>query len=271
MSLLIEVQDKLSRKIRRAGDALRVWRLSTQRDIWPCLERKHLVVGCESSGTTPISHLLFRGRPARFLIEGEQRWVWDVYKSVYQGRSRVEAYPRLQLFDNFKVPGFAAILPQFLTAFPNTRVVYVVRDPRDVVVSAYKTWKVARRAALSEIGWVKHNWLGIAETDPVGRLAHRWRTYLEHSQQVPGVTYVRYEDFCADKVGFLARLAESLSLAVDLSAAAERCDRQASTADTRAYQPEGPGAWQKADWLTGRDIERIEQVCGMHMRRWNYL
>jgi len=271
MSLLTAVPGKLTRRIRRGRDALRVWRLSARRNLWPCRDRKYLVVGCESSGTTPISHLLFRGQPGRFLIEGDERWVWDVYQCVYQGHRRVQDYPRLQLYESLKVPGFAAILPQFVEAFPNTHTIYVVRDPRDVAVSAYRTWKAAGPAQLAQIPWVKQTWLGIAETDPVARLAQRWRIYLERSQLVPGVTYVRYEDFCADKVDFITRLAVSLGRRADDQALQHRCDQQASTADTRAYRPAGPGSWRETDCLSAEDLRRIEEICHVHMRRWNYL
>ena len=77
----------------------------------------------------------------------------------------------MQLYDSIKVPGFAAILPEFLEEFPNTSVIYVLRDPRDVVASAYRTWKVDTRDRLESIPWVRQTWLGIRDEDPVARLA----------------------------------------------------------------------------------------------------
>ena len=258
-------------RCRRALDEFAVRRLSSRPSCWPCLRRMHLVVGCESSGTTPISHLLLRDGRTRFLREGENQWVWELYQAVYQGRKRVRDYPRLQLFGSLKVPGFAAILPQFLEEFPQTRVLYVVRDPRDVVASAYKTWKVTTRDGLRTIPWVAETWLGITERDPVARLARRWQIYLRTSASVPGVTYVRYEDFCADKAGQISRLASELGLPIDPQRVRRLCDRQASDSDARDYRPDGPGAWQREGVLNAVDLRIIEDICGAEMRQWHYL
>lgn len=260
---------RCARRLRRLADDVAEFRIRARRAPWPCVSRKYLVVGCESSGTTPISHLLFRTGPTRFLIEGDNPWVWALYQAVYQGHRRVRDYPRLQLYDSLKVPGFAAILPQLLEEFPNTSVIYVLRDPRDVVVSAYKTHQLTARDQLGSIAWVRQTWLGIRDEDPVARLAWRWRLYLERSQQVPGVTYVRYEDFCADKVGCIRRWASRLELQVDEGQIRRVCDRQASTPDARDYRPEGPGAWRNS-YLTDHDAAIIEGICGTHMRRWGY-
>jgi len=114
--MLDRLKDRIetSVKVNRFKDALGVTRIRLRRNPWPCLDKKYLVVGCESSGTTPISHLLLRHGAKRFLLEGVGGWVWDLYMSVFQGHSRVRDYPQLQLYDRLKVPGFAAILPQYV-------------------------------------------------------------------------------------------------------------------------------------------------------------
>ena len=134
-----------SEKLNRLRNGVGVMLTRLQRNPWPCVNEKRLVVGCESSGTTPIGRMLLRDTSRRFLFEGNNTWVWDLYMSVYQGHSQVRDYPALQLFDGIKVPGFAAILEQFVTEFPNTKILYVVRDPRDVLASAYRTHRIERR------------------------------------------------------------------------------------------------------------------------------
>ena len=255
-------------KINYLRDAVGVAGLKLARAPWPCLGRKYLVVGCESSGTTPISHLLLRNGSGRFLLEGINTWVWELYMSVYQGHSRVRDYPRLQLYDRIKVPGFAAILPQFVEEFPNARVVYVVRDPRDVVASAYRTHRVTTREQLRSISWVSETWLGITDPDPIARLAIRWRTYLERSQLVPGVLYVRYEDFCADRLGFLKSLGAQLGIDVDEDSVRQRCEKQASDS-FREYEPKGPSSWRGGP-VTDQDVKIIEETCGAEMQVHGY-
>ncbi len=265
-----ELLFRVRRRCRRAMDDFAEWRIRHRNDCWPCTARKYLVVGCESSGTTPISHLLLRTGKFRFFVEGDNPWVWNLYQSVYQGHSQVSDYPRLQLYDAIKVPGFAAILPQFREQFPNSIIVFVVRDPRDVVVSAFKTWNLNTREELASIPWVTQTWLGIDESDPVARLAWRWRLYLERSQGDPGVTNVRYEDFCADKPGFIQNLASELGIPINPDVVSARCDRQASSPDARNYHPTGPGSSRQFGLVGKRDRSLLEEICGAQMREWGY-
>jgi hypothetical protein len=257
-------------KVHWAKDKFRLALLRLQRPLWPCPDRKILVVGCESSGTTVISHLLLRGGTGRFFFEGVNGWVWNAYESVYQGHRRMRDYPRLQLYDRIKVPGFAAILPQFIEEYPNTQVVYCIRDPRDVLPSAYRTKRITTRQQLANITWVRETWLGIEETDPVARLARRWSIYLERSQQVPNVHYVRYEDFCADKLGTIRRLAKAVGIEIDEQKLAQSKDEQASAPDVRSYTPHQVNSWKNSPFVSQKDIRIIEEICGPQMEQWNY-
>jgi len=270
--MLEKLKERLERsvKLNYVRDAFGVARLRLRRKLWPCVDRKYLVVGCESSGTTPISHLLLRHGKGRFLLEGYNTWVWDLYMSVYQGHSRVRDWPRLQLYDRIKVPGFAAILPQFVEEFPNTRVVYCVRDPRDVVASAYRTFRVQSPEELRSTRWVTQTWLGITDVDPIARLARRWLIYGQRSSLVPDVIWIRYEDFCADPPGFIQSLAARLELEIDVDDVRRRCREQASEKDVRDYAPRGPGGWQDG-CLTQQDVAIIEEICGPQMRQFGYL
>ena len=139
------------------------------------------------------------------------------------------------------------------------------------MVSAYKTKKVTSREQLASISWVRQTWLGIEEKDPVARLAWRWRIYLDRSQLVDGVYYVRYEDFCANKVGFIANLASRVGIDIDVQDVRARCELQASSPEARDYRPKGPGAWKREPCLSCQDREIIEEICGEYMQTWGYL
>jgi hypothetical protein len=243
-----------------------IWTL----DRWPCLDQKNLLVGSESSGTTAVANLLYQGvEHMRFLEEGDESWVWHAYQSVYQGHKTIRDYPRLQLFDAVKVPGFAVIIGEFREAFPNSDVIYLVRDPRDVVNSAVKTWKVASTEELAGIPWSRENWLDIAATDPVERIATRWKTYLHCATAQEDVHFLRYEDFCADKVAAVRKLAEMTGLPFDEDRVRTLKDRQLSRQPTRAYHPQGPGGWRNGI-LREEHIRSIERVCGEEMGVWGY-
>ena len=241
--------------------------IQLKRNPWPCLKPKKLVVGCEASGTTAIGRTLLANGAKRFLYEGANDWVWDLYMSVYQGQSRVSDYPALQLFDRIKVPGFASILEQFVEAFPNTDILYVVRDPRDVLASAYRTKGVTTREEFAKIQWVEETWLGIEDRDPVARMARRWRIYLECSRKVPQVNYVRYEDFFENKIDCLMRLGELMGVELDQKWILEQRDRQS---DFRGYKPVGPGSYNQCPYVSADDIKTVEDICGDLMKEWNY-
>ena len=237
-------------------------------DMWPCTDRKYLLVGSESSGTTAVADFLFKGvSGVRFLQEGRQQWVWEVHQRVYAGLAKVRDYPRLQLFDAIKVPGFAMIIEQFRVEFPDTRVVYMVRDPRDFVSSAYRTWRVRGINDPSDIPWVSEDWLGIGSRDPLERLCLRWMMYLHSASEAGDVVFVRYEDFYHDKLGTIGDLAERLGLPLNAERVAERKDTQISKA--RGYEPRGPGTWKES--LASDQVRTIERICADEMKDWGYV
>ncbi|MDH5387400.1 MAG: GNAT family N-acetyltransferase [Gammaproteobacteria bacterium] len=237
---------------------------------WPSLEKKYLLVGSESSGTTAVSDLLFKEVDnLRYLEEGEQQWVWKAYRSVYQKNTSLRNYPRLQLFDAIKVPGFSVIINEFLKEFPNTTVVYLIRDPRDFASSAIKTWKIRQMGEFKNIPWTDVQWLGVDCADPVERLAQRWKAYLTAAMKVDGVIFIKYEDFCQDKVGVISSLCKTLNLPFDKARVTQLCDIQLSHASVRAYRPSGPGGWQHSI-LEREHIEKIETICKEEMLKWGY-
>lgn len=261
---------RIQRKAWRIADRTRLKLFPGKYSQWPCHESKRLVVGCESSGTTIIAKSLFGKVPFRFLVEGQQSWVWDARSKIFQGLASFEDYPHLRLFDTWKVPGFAPVLPQLRKCYPNCPAVYVVRNPRDVIASAFRTFRITTRDEFSRIPWVQANWLGIEETDPFARLAMRWRIYLERAAQVDHVKYVRYEDFCDNKVDTIHQLAKFLDLKIDLEFVRSICDQQASNQNARSYPPQGPNSWQSVPAISAADIEMVEQICGPHLATWGY-
>lgn len=244
-------------------------RVITALDRWPCTDPKYLLVGSESSGTTAVGTFLFEGTPGiRFFKEGSrQAWVWDAYKRIHMGTASIQDYPRLQLFDAIKVPGFAMIIEPFREGFPDTRVIYMVRDPRDFVTSAFRTWRAQGVDDPSGIPWVSEDWLEIPSSDPVERLCLRWQAYLQTASRAGDVLFVRYEDFYGDKVGTIRDLAERFGLPFSEERVLARKDEQISRA--RHYMPAGPGAWR--DSLLEEQVRTVERLCGDEMRRWCYL
>jgi len=266
--LLRRVSRRFALEVQDAVDKTRGSVISAL-DRWPCTDRKYLIVGSESSGTTALADLLFVGIPGiRFFREGRrQAWVWEAYKRIHQGKASIRDYPRLQLFDAIKVPGFAMIIEQFRAGFTDTRVIYVVRDPRDFVGSAFRTWRAQGVDDPARIPWVYEDWLEIPNSDPVERLCMRWKAYLRSGSNAQDVVFIRYEDFYADKLLVIHDLAGLLGLPFNEERVAARKDEQISRA--RHYIPRGPGGW--SDDLTPEQVQTIERLCADEMRTWNYL
>lgn len=268
-SLPAKVARKIHREVTAISDHLRGTVINVL-DRWPCGDAKYLLVGSESSGTTAVSDLLFMEIAGiRFLNEGAQSWVWEAYQRIYQNQKTIRDYPKLQLFDAIKVPGFAAIIPQFREGFPNCRITYMVRDPRDFVNSAIKTFKAKAIEDLRTIPWVTEDWLGIPNQDPVERLCVRWKEYLRLAVEAEGVEFLRYEDFCADKLGTIRELASAMGLPFNESRVGKLADVQLMHSSVRDYKPKGPGGW-KTGLLTKGDIDKIESICRPEMERWDY-
>ena len=255
--------------VQEVYDSLRACWISSN-NKWPCLSKKYLIVCSESSGSTAIANLLFLEIPfVRFLEEGDHQWVWEAYQNIYKKINRITDYPRLQLFDAIKVPGFANIIDDFRGGFPNAVVIYIVRDPRDFVNSAINTWKVNSVSELSGVSWCSENWLDIPNSDPVERLAIRWKKYINAAMKADNVIFIKYEDFCKDKVGIIKSLADQAGLPFNRDRVQQLCDVQLSHKSVRDYKPKGPGGW-KSGLLRKDHIQKIEAICKDEMIAWEY-
>ena len=158
------------------------------------------------------------------------------------------------------------IIEPFKAEFPATSVVYVVRDPRDFVSSAIRTWASQGISELSAIPWVAEDWLRLQSEDPLERLCLRWRSYLRSAEQADDVIFIRYEDFYHDKVETIRVLARRLDLPFNEQRVTDRQDLQISRA--RKYAPRGPGSWNGE--LSPQQVRHIERSCADEMGRWGY-
>lgn len=231
---------------------------------------KYLLVGSESSGTTAVANLLFQDQPGiRYLEEGIESWVWGAYRDIYNKRKYIQDFPQLMLFDAIKVPGFSVILAEFKNFYPNTKIIYMVRDPRDFINSAINTWKINNIEELHKIPWADISWLGINNDDPIESLALRWKIYLNKAEIEQDIIFVKYEDYYNDKFGTIKYLCDILKLSFNEKRFKELSDQQLSHKSVRYYKPKGPGGW-KNSILRREDISKVEIICKEDMRKWGY-
>jgi hypothetical protein len=174
------------------------------------------IVGCQSSGTTPLRLMLDShpniacGPETRFLADFAHltRESWD--------RLRLYGFPKeywhakvAELFDGFKTdyahghgkprwadktPRYALSLDYILELFPDCQIIHVIRDGRDVVVSH------------------RHRWGYLSALKAVEKWSRYIRTARAVGQRLPPGRYheVRYERLVAEPEPTLRELLEFL-------------------------------------------------------------
>ena len=169
----------------------------------------------------------------------------------------------------FKDPMMTFFPRQVIDRFPEGRYVFVIRDPRDNIRSFLNrrgnipgNLKNLPSAMRSPRSTFNADMWGAEDENYIGILAHRWNcavhNYLEHQDRL---TLASYEDFCADKPAFIARLATSIGLLPtnDISA---KVDIQ--------YQPGGDRHVSWNEFFGDDNLHKIETICGSLMKQLNY-
>jgi hypothetical protein len=168
------------------------------------------------------------------------------------------------------------------------RVIYIVRDPRDVVVSQYHYHrKIKKIEDDSPIEKFVTRFLA-GETCPHGSWGQNVVTWLATSEGDPRFLLLRYEDMVADTAGELRKIvaflglhtsAEQIAQAVERSSAgrmrkleqaeSDQCGlTKGSRKDLSFVRAAGSGGWRSE--LPGPMVEKIEAAWGSLMRHLGY-
>src|SRR4051794_10325472 len=228
------------RSARRAADATRLLLGVAQPQV--------LVLGNQKSGTTAIAALLAQRLGVRVTLDIPALWGDDLERRRAGARSLrwlAARHPRAFTAAVVKEPNLTFRFDQARAAFPHSRVVFVVREPRANIRSILSRLGLpgdadeltaAQRAAVPPV-WravLDPELLGLAPGTYIETLARRWSAaadiYLRHAGDL---TLVRYEDFVRDKVAVITATAQALGLVVRYDIAAS-VDRQ--------FQPRGSRA-----------------------------
>jgi hypothetical protein len=167
-------------------------------DVW--------IVSYPKSGNTWTRFLIAN------LIAGDQTVGWSnierLVPDIYLGRDALyRALPRPRYFKSHE-----AYRPEY------RRVVFIVRDPRDVAVSNYHFVRKAKLVPLdATIEDVTQQFMD-GVFGPYGSWGENVGSWLGARRGTPDFTVVRYEDLLADTEGQLARIAEALHLSIEAGA-----------------------------------------------------
>lgn len=163
-----------------------------------------------------------------------------------------------------KEPHGSVGAPAIMSALPESRMILLVRDPRDVVASILD--------AASESGWRKSSWEG-ADGDPDTFVRLRAELYLEsvgnakvayEAHAGPKVT-IRYEDLRADTSSVMKSVFSRLGIPVDEDKLARAVSEHSwesipeeAKGEGKFYRKAKPGGWRED--LTTEQAEVVERI-----------
>jgi len=162
-----------------------------------------------------------------------------------------------------KTPVHALRLSYILGHFPEGRVVFVVRDPRDSLRSAKNHPGV---------------WKDLPSEDPLGAYMETWKrcvwTYLDH-QSSTRLTLVQYEEFCESPEKELRRVMDFLGMEVEKQqldpsnyGRTRVSERQGLTRLNESISAKTVGKWREA--LDDAEVQRIEDLVQDEMMELGY-
>ncbi len=211
---------------------------------------------------------------ANFIMGSPTRraWISSIRHFVLTGARY--AFPTLGPEDYLvvKEPGGGVGAPFLMEALPESRMILLVRDPRDVVSSSLDatregSWqKEQRRAAGSG-----RRALTAKQPDAVvKRSARKYLRNMERARQAFDAhegpkTLIRYEDLRAEPLDAMRRIYSGLRIEADgdtLARAVEKHSWEAIPEDMKGqgkfYRKASPGGWEED--LTPRQVEIVEEI-----------
>jgi hypothetical protein len=171
-------------------------------------------------------------------------------------------------------PNGSAGAPWLLEAFPESRMIFLVRDPRDVVASQLDAFKKGSWGYMFTVSAGQQEWPdSLADTDPnafVENVANRYVRDIGYVKQAYDLhsgpkVLVLYEDLRADTMGTMRRMYSALGLRVKERELARAVDKHAWESIPEDQKGEGklrrkamPGGWEED--LTPEQREIVERL-----------
>ena len=184
------------------------------------------------------------------------------------------AHPRLGAGDYLvvKEPNGSIGAPLIMEALPESRMIFLIRDPRDIVSSMLDG---ARQG-----GWMyerkeNENWKrrAAANNNPDNFVRNRSRKYLEHAGSAKKAydahkgpkVLVRYEELRSDTLGTMKRIYSTLGIEVDQAQLEQVVNKHSwenipedQKGQGKFYRKATPGGWRED--LTPEQAQIIEKV-----------
>lgn len=171
-----------------------------------------------------------------------------------------------------KEPNGSVGAPLLMEAIPESRMIFLVRDPRDVVASSLDaaregSWLYADK---DKGGWKKNS---MADKRPDAFVQRRAERYLQQAggarkayevHKGPKVL-VRYEDLLSDTQGTMERIYTTLGIPAEVHELTKVVDKHSwekipeeQKGEGKFYRKASPGGWQED--LTSSQVEIVERI-----------
>lgn len=240
---------------------------------------KVIVAGMPKSGTTAIAKLLAEAAQAKVcsdpfyrldvkgvnyrdqLFRGDLALgsLWKEFRDVFEGAI-------------VKDPNFPLFFGELVKLFPDAKLVFIVRDPRENIRSILSRLKMPGDPALAQEALANQSgaWGNVLKgrspdmpgNDYLEKMAWRWRISAEHYlTNEESVRLIRYEDFRQDKKVQIEALARDLGY-TNLSDISSLVDVQ--------FQPKGKRSGSLEEFFGPGNLDRIEQIVAPLMSRFGY-
>jgi hypothetical protein len=235
------------------------------------------VLGNQKSGTSAIAALLGEMTGLSVAIDLKKEIFNPTYHQIIKGELTFSKFVESHKLDFsrciVKEPNLTLLEQNLSEYFPNSQLVFVIRDPRDNIRSILNRLQLpGNLSKLEAEDWEKINqswklivdnsWLGLSGENYIEMLAARWNftsnVFLKNEQKMK---LIRYEDFLKDKKGEITRLAKGLKLnpSKDIS---DKVDIQFQGRGNREVK------WQ--EFFGPDNLSRIEVICGEKMKLLSY-
>lgn len=187
-----------------------------------------LVVGNQKSGTSAIAGLLAKatGLPASIDLIGEL--IEPTVPRVISDELSLDAFLRHNDVDFLRAIikdcHMTLLVGRLMEHIPDSKAVFVVRDPRDNIrsilnrigIDGRRTWIPQEVWDRLGPGWrlvLDGQWLGVESNDVVVALAERWNRLVDEYLARPDqMMLARFEDFVVDRAAYIEELARNLAL-----------------------------------------------------------
>ncbi len=217
----------------------------------------------------------FKGEHFVLSAPYKDTWLKSIRSFVLEGAN--VRFPEMGADDCLMVkePAGSVAATWLMEAMPESRMVLLVRDPRDYAASwldAHKEggWQKERQKERKK-SWRREQML--ADTDPDAFVKRQAEGYVRHIGSAKAAydahkgqkTLVRYEDLRADTLGAMERLYSEIGVPVDEAALAQSVAKHSwesipeeQKGEGKFYRKATPGGWRED--LTPEQIETVERI-----------